>query len=46
MDHYAKLFDLAWVQVWMVEAVVAIAAALVLGAIFCKLARCINNEED
>jgi hypothetical protein len=46
MDNYVKLFDLSWIQPWLVEALIIMGSALLLGAILCKVAGYINGEDQ
>mgnify|MGYP003338583122 CR=1 FL=1 len=43
MDHYAKLFDLSWLEVWMVEAFCVIGVAIVLAVLIRKFADMIGE---
>lgn len=42
-EHYIKLFHLGWIDAWMVEAVITIVCALILGLILAKCADCWNQ---
>jgi hypothetical protein len=44
MEHYAKLFDLSWVEPWLVEALIVIFGALLLGVFMCQVAEWINGD--
>jgi hypothetical protein len=46
MEHYAKLFDLSWVEPWLVEALVVIALALLLAMILSRLCVWFNGENQ
>ena len=35
-EQYVKLFDLSWLEPWMVEALAMIAGALILAIVICK----------
>ena len=43
-DQYVKLFHLDWVDLWMVEAVIVMAGALLLGVVLCKVASFLNGD--
>jgi type II secretory pathway component PulL len=45
MEHYAKLFDLSWIEPWLVEAMVVMALGLILVMILSRLAQWINGED-
>lgn len=42
-DQYIKLFDLDWLEVWMVEAMCFIGAAIVLALVVRKFANMIGE---
>ena len=46
MEKYAKLFDLSWVEPWLVEALAMIALALILAMILSRLATWFNGENQ
>jgi hypothetical protein len=46
MEHYAKLFDLSWIEPWLAEALIIMGAAMVLGLVLCKVADFINGENQ
>jgi hypothetical protein len=46
MDNYVKLFDLSWVDPWLVEALAVIALALILAMIISRLAVWFNGENQ
>ncbi len=46
MEHYAKLFDLSWVEPWLVEAMAMIVGALILVFMICKALDCFNGESS
>jgi hypothetical protein len=46
MDHYAKLFDLSWIEPWLAEALIIMGSALLLGLILCKVVDCMNGENQ
>jgi hypothetical protein len=46
MEHYAKLFDLSWVEPWLVEAMALIVGALILVFMICKALDCFNGESS
>jgi hypothetical protein len=44
MDNYIKIFDLSWIEPWLVEALLIIASALVLSLILCKAVDFMNRD--
>jgi hypothetical protein len=46
MDQYAKLFDLSWIEPWLVEALIVIALGLLLAIIISRLATWFNGENQ
>jgi len=44
-EQYAKLFDLSWVQPWIVEALIMMIGGVLLGLIICKALDCFNGEK-
>ena len=46
MNYYTKLFDLEWVQAWMIEAMFTIFGALLLGYVICKTMDCLNGDQQ
>lgn len=44
-DQYVKLFNISWIEPWMVEALAIIGGALVLGFIVAKSMDCFNGED-
>lgn len=46
MDNYVKLFDLSWVEPWLVEALAAIAMGLILVMILSRLATWLNGDNQ
>ena len=42
-EQYVKLFDLKWLEVWMVEAVCIIGVAIILAVMICKFAEMIGE---
>ena len=43
-DHYVRLFNVSWIETWMVEALAVIAGAIVLMMIVCKVTDCMTGE--
>ncbi len=39
------MFNLDWLEVWMIEAVATIFGALLLGYVLCKVADCVTGED-
>lgn len=37
MEHYAKLFDLSWIEPWLIEGLAAIALGAILVVIISRL---------
>ena len=46
MDNYIKLFDLSWVEPWLVEALIVMAIGLLLAMILSRLAIWFNGENQ
>jgi len=46
MEHYAKLFDLLWVEPWLVEGLIAISLGLILAMILSRLCTWFNGENQ
>jgi hypothetical protein len=46
MEHYAKLFDLSWVEPWLVEGLIAIALGLILVMILSRLFIWFNGDDQ
>jgi hypothetical protein len=45
MDYYTKLFDLSWIEPWLIEALIAVSLGLILAMILSRLAMWINGED-
>jgi hypothetical protein len=45
-DHYVKLFHLTWIEPWMVEALVIMFGALLLGLIVGKTIDFLNGNQQ
>jgi hypothetical protein len=45
-DQYVKLFNINWIEPWMVEALAMIVGSLVLVFIICKAMDCFNGESS
>jgi hypothetical protein len=45
-DHYVKLFHLEWVAPWVVEALVIMAGALLLGLVVAKTMDFLNGDRS
>jgi hypothetical protein len=43
-DQYVKLFNISWIEPWMVEAIAIILGSLLLVFIICKIMDCFNGE--
>jgi len=46
MENYAKLFDLSWVEPWLVEALIVMAIGLLLAMILSRLCIWFNGENQ
>jgi hypothetical protein len=46
MEHYTKLFDLSWVEPWLIEGLIAIALAFLLAMIISRLSIWFNGENQ
>jgi hypothetical protein len=44
-DQYVKLFDLKWLEPWMVEAAIIVFVGLLLSFIVCKVTDCMTGEK-
>jgi hypothetical protein len=45
-DQYVKLFHLDWIELWMVEALIIMSSALLLGVVLCKVASFLNGDQQ
>ena len=45
-DQYVKLFNISWIEPWMVEALAMIAGALILAFVICKAMECLNGDKS
>jgi len=45
LDQYVKLFNISWIEVWMVEALAIIGGALVLGLLVAKTMDFLNGDQ-
>jgi len=45
-EQYVKLFDLSWLEPWLVEALAVIAGALLLGLVIGKTMDFLNGEQQ
>jgi hypothetical protein len=46
LDHYVKLFNISWIEPWMVEAITIIAGALLLGLLVGKTMDFLNGDQQ
>jgi hypothetical protein len=46
LDQYVKLFNISWIEPWMVEALAMIAGALMVAFIICKANDCFFNRDQ
>ena len=44
-DQYVKLFNISWIEPWMVEALAIVFGGLLLMFILCKAMDCLNGED-
>jgi hypothetical protein len=45
-DQYVKLFNISWIEPWMVEAMAMIAGAFLLVFVICKAIDCFNGNNQ
>ena len=45
-DQYVKLFNISWIESWMVEALAMIAGALIVVIVICKAMDCLNGDRS
>ena len=43
-DQYVKLFNLSWIEPWMIEALTMMAGALLLVLVVCKTMDFLNGD--
>ena len=43
-EQYVKLFNINWIQPWMVEALAIVIGAMLLMFVVCKAMDCMNGE--
>ena len=46
LDQYVKLFNISWVEPWMVEALAFMFGALLLAFVICKTNDCFFNRDQ
>lgn len=46
VDQYIKLFSTSWIEPWIVEAMIVMSAALLLGVVLCKVAEFLNGDQQ
>ena len=44
LDQYVKLFNISWIEPWMVEAMAIIIGAFILTFMVCKAMDCLNGK--
>ena len=44
LDHYVRLFNISWIEPWMVEAMTIMAGALLLGVVVGKTMDFLNGD--
>ena len=45
LDQYVKLFNISWIEPWMIEALAIVIGGLLLMFIVCKAIDCMNGED-
>ena len=45
-DQYVKLFNISWIESWMVEALAVIAGALIVVLVICKAMEFLNRDNS
>jgi hypothetical protein len=45
-DQYVKLFNLSWLEPWLVEALAMMIGGVLLGLIICKALDCFNGDQQ
>jgi hypothetical protein len=45
-DQYVKLFDISWIEPWMIEALAMIVGSLLLVFMICKAMDCFDGENQ
>jgi hypothetical protein len=45
-DQYIKLFNISWIEPWIVEAMVIVFGGMLLMFMICKAMDCINGEDQ
>jgi hypothetical protein len=45
LDQYVKLFNISWIEPWMIEALAIVVGGLLLMFIVCKAIDCMNGED-
>jgi hypothetical protein len=45
-EQYVKLFNISWIEHWMVEAMAIIIGSLLLIFVICKALDCFNGESQ
>jgi len=46
MENYAKLFDLSWIEPWLIEALAIMALALLFAMIISRLVGFLNGDQQ
>ena len=46
LDQYVKLFNISWIESWMVEALAVIAGALIVVLVICKAMEFLNRDNS
>jgi hypothetical protein len=46
LDHYVKLFNISWIEPWVVEALVIMLGALLLGLVIGKTMDFLNGDRQ
>jgi len=45
-DQYIKLFNISWIEIWMVEALAIIFGSLLLVLVICKTMDFLNRDQQ
>ncbi len=45
-DQYVKLFNLSWLEPWMIEALAIVLGGLLLSFVVCKTMECLNGDRE
>jgi putative effector of murein hydrolase LrgA (UPF0299 family) len=45
-DQYVKIFNISWIEPWIVEAMGMMIGGLVLGLVICKAIECFDRDKE